>query len=240
MRGATTCYEQASPTRFQNAIDSSRKRNCMGGRGPGLLYVVSGPSGAGKDTLVDALRERMPRLRYSVSATTRGPRVGERHGESYFFLDSPTFARETAAGAFLEIKEYGGNSYGTPRSFVEETLADGYDVIMKPEVDGALAVRAAFERAVLIFILPDKFSHLRTRLAARRTETSDAIAARLAIAHDEVRAIRSFDYVVINEQTALERRGAPAAVDDLEAIVKAERFRIHHYDDATFRNVENA
>jgi len=212
----------------------------MGDRGPGLLFVVSGPSGAGKDTLVDALRERMPRLRYSVSATTRERRVGERHGESYFFLDSPTFDRETAAGAFLETKEYGGNSYGTPRSFVEQTLADGYDVIMKPEVDGALAVRTAFERAVLIFILPDKFSHLRTRLAARRTETSDAIAARLAIAHDEVRAIRSFDYVVINEQTALERHGAPAAVDDLEAIVKAERFRIHHYDDATFRNVENA
>jgi len=208
--------------------------------GPGLLFVVSGPSGAGKDTVVDALRTRMPRLRYSVSATTRPPRPGEREGEAYFFLDRELFEKKISEGDFLETREYNGHLYGTPRSFIEETLADGYDVIMKPEVNGALAIKRTFPAAVLVFLLPDKFSHLRLRLAARRTETSDEIASRLAIAHRELEKIRSFDYVIINEQAPLARREALPAVDDLEAIVRAERFRIHHYNDDIFRNVANA
>ncbi|GAC1307492.1 MAG: hypothetical protein NVS2B3_16170 [Vulcanimicrobiaceae bacterium] len=174
-----------------------------------------------------------------MSATTRPPRAGERDGEAYFFLQRSDFEKQHADGAFLETREYNANLYGTPRSFIERTLADGYDIILKPEVNGALAVKAAFANAVLIFLLPDKFSHLRLRLAARRTESSDEIAARLAIAHEELKTIRSFDYVVINEQTPPDRHGSLAAVDDLEAIVRAERFRIHHYNDATFRNVEN-
>ncbi len=212
----------------------------MASPGPGLLFVVSGPSGAGKDTVVDTLRARLPRLRYSVSATTRPPRGGERDGEAYFFYDRETFLRKQAEGAFLETREYNGNFYGTPRSFIDRTLADGYDVVMKPEVTGALAIRHRYPSAVLIFLLPDKFSHLRMRLAARRTESSDEIAARLAIAHKELQQIRNFDYVIINEQAPPERRDHLAAIDDLEAIVRAERFRIHHYNDDTFRNVENA
>ncbi len=212
----------------------------MGSPGPGLLFVVSGPSGAGKDTVVDSLRTRMPRLRYSVSATTRPPREGEREGEAYFFLDRELFERKMSEGAFLETNYYNGNYYGTPREFIEHTLADGYDIIMKPEVHGALAIKQSFPIAVLIFLLPDKFSHLRLRLAARRTETNDEIAARLAIAHEELQKIHYFDYVIINEQAPPERRDTLPAVDDLEAIVRAERFRIHHYDDDTFRNVENA
>jgi guanylate kinase len=208
--------------------------------GPGLLFVVSGPSGAGKDTVVDSLRMRMPRLRYSVSATTRAPRDGEREGEAYFFLDRELFERKFASGAFLETNTYNGNRYGTPREFIETTLSGGYDIVMKPEVGGALAIKAAFPTAILIFLLPDKFSHLRLRLAARRSESSDEIAARLAIAHQELQQIRRFDYVIINEQAPPERRDTLPAVDDLEAIVRAERFRIHHYDDAIFRNVENA
>jgi guanylate kinase len=211
----------------------------MGSPGPGLLFVVSGPSGAGKDTLVDTLRSRMPRLRYSVSATTRPPRDGEREGEAYFFLSREQFEEQSAANGFLETNSYNGNLYGTPRSFIESMLADGYDVIMKPEVHGALAIKTAFPRAVLIFLLPDKFSHLRLRLAARRTESSEQIAARLAIAHDELKQIRRFDYVIINEQAPPDRRNVLPAVDDLEVIVRAERFRIHHYKDDTFRNVEN-
>lgn len=211
----------------------------MGSPGPGLLFVVSGPSGAGKDTVVDTLRTRLPRLRYSVSATTRPPREGEREGEAYFFLDRELFECKAEVGGFLEVKEYNGNLYGTPRDFIEGALTDGYDVIMKPEVHGALAIRAAFPLAVLIFLLPDKFSHLRVRLAARRTETNDQIAARLAIAHRELGSIRRFDYVIINEQAPPQRRDTLPAVDDLEAIVRAERFRIHHYDDAIFRNVEH-
>lgn len=201
--------------------------------GPGLLFVVSGPSGAGKDTLVDALRERMPRMRYSVSATTRAPRPGETEGEHYFFVTRPAFEARQAKGGFLEWREYNDNLYGTPRDFMESTLAQGYDAIMKPEVNGALAVKAAYPDAVLIFLVPDRFSQLRERLLARRTETNEEIAGRLEIAHQEMKFIRQFDYIVINEQ------GKPAqATDDLQAIVQAERFRIHRYSDDSLADVE--
>ncbi|HET7815651.1 MAG TPA: guanylate kinase [Candidatus Baltobacteraceae bacterium] len=203
--------------------------------GPGLLFVVSGPSGAGKDTLVDALRARLPRLRYSVSATTRAPRPGEREGEHYFFLERDEFERRRAAGGYLEWREYNGNLYGTPRDFVERTLTEGYDLVMKPEVNGALAVKKAFSDAVLIFLAPDRFSHLRARLLARRTETNEEIAARLEIAHQEFKFVRSFDYIVINEESRSEE-----AVKDLQAILQAERFRIHRFDDDSIRKLEDS
>ena len=202
--------------------------------GPGLLFVVSGPSGAGKDTLVDALRAKSQRLRYSVSATTRAPRPGEVDGEHYFFLTKEAFEARKREDGFLEWREYNGNLYGTPRDYVEETMAEGYDVIMKPEVNGALAVQAAYPAAVLIFLVPDKFSYLRDRLLARRTETNEEIARRLEIAHQEMQYIRSFDYIVINEQHRSEE-----AVEDLEAVLHAERFRIHRYTDDRLRGVEH-
>ncbi|MHB1551330.1 MAG: guanylate kinase [Vulcanimicrobiaceae bacterium] len=203
--------------------------------GPGLLFVVSGPSGAGKDTLVDALRARMPRLRYSVSATTREARPGEREGEHYFFLARAEFERRRASRGFLEWREYNGNFYGTPRDFVERTLTQGYDLIMKPEVNGALSIKGTFPDAVLIFLLPDRFSHLRARLLARRTETNEEIARRLAIAHEEVKFIRSFDYIVINEE-----RRSEEAVRDLHSILQAEKFRIHRFSDDSLRKMEDS
>ena len=203
--------------------------------GPGLLFVVSGPSGAGKDTLVDALRKRMPRLRYSVSATTRPPRSGERDGEAYFFVTHEEFERRIATNAFLEYREYNGHLYGTPRDFVERTLTEGYDLIVKPEVNGALSIKSAFPDAVLIFLLPDKFSHLRGRLLERRTESIEEITRRLEIAHVEMNHIRSFDYVVINEQ-----RQQAQAVDDLEAVMRAERFRIHRWGDDSIKELEHS
>jgi len=209
-------------------------------KGPGLLFVVSGPSGAGKDTVVHAVQARLPSLRRSVSTTTRQPRAGEVEGESYFFLDRPTFEARRDSGEFLETNEYNGHLYGTPRSFVERTLSEGYDLITTPEVNGALAMKSAFAEAVLIFLLPDKFSHLRTRLAARRSETNEEIAARLAIAHQELTYIRSFDYVVINEQAQDGDPRSLTAVDDLESIVRAERFRIHHYPEQTIKDLANS
>lgn len=194
--------------------------------GPGLLFVVSGPSGAGKDTLVDGLLRTTHSLRYSVSATTRPAREGEREGEAYFFLMRQAFEQGMRAGEFLETREYNGNLYGTPRGFIERTLAEGYDVVAKPEVNGALRIKASFPDAVLIFILPDKFAELRRRLEARRTESNEEIAARLAIAHEEVKSIGSFDYVVINAGGQLE-----AAIADLRSILQAEKLRIHRYSD---------
>jgi guanylate kinase len=201
--------------------------------GPGLLFVVSGPSGAGKDTLVEGLMARHERLRYSVSATTRSPRAGEREGVDYFFLTRAEFERRRDAGEFLEHREYNGHLYGTPRSFIDEALRAGYDIVSKPEVNGALAIQRAFRGAVLIFIVPDKFSHLRSRLEARRTETNEQIAARLEIAHDEFTFVRHFEYLVINEEAHPQQ-----AVDDLEAIVRAERYRIHRYPDTRLTELE--
>ena len=203
--------------------------------GPGLLFVVSGPSGAGKDTLVDALLARTGRLRYSVSATTRPPRPGEREGEHYFFVTREEFERREAAGGLLEWREYNGNLYGTPRDFVEDTLTQGYDLIMKPEVNGALSIKRTFPDAVLIFLLPDRFSHLRGRLLGRRTETNEEIARRLEIAHEEIRNIRDFDYIVINEE-----HRSDEAVKDLQAILHAERFRIHRFADDAIRKLEHS
>jgi guanylate kinase len=203
--------------------------------GPGLLFVVSGPSGAGKDTLVDALREKLPRLRYSVSATTRAPRPGEQEGEHYFFLSREEFERRRAAGGFLEWREYNSNLYGTPRDFVERTLTEGYDLIMKPEVNGALTIKRSFPDAVLIFLAPDRFSNLRTRLLARRTETTEEIARRLEIAHEEFKFVRTFDYIVINAEERSDE-----AVRDLQAILQAERFRIHRYSDDSIRKLEDS
>jgi guanylate kinase len=203
--------------------------------GPGLLFVISGPSGAGKDTLVEALRQQRDTLRYSISATTRGARDGERHGEHYFFVSHEEFGRLLSGGNLLESREYNGNLYGTPRDYVDQSLAEGYDVVIKPEVNGALAVRAAFPDAVLIFVVPDRFSHLRERLLARRTETNEEIARRLEIATREMKFIRRFDYIVVNEQDRPEQ-----AVRDLEAIFQAERFRIHRYPDDSIRRVESS
>ncbi len=199
---------------------------------PGLLFVVSGPSGAGKDTLVDALRQRMPELRYSISATTRAPRPGEVEGEDYFFLSADEFARRRSAGELLEWREYNENLYGTPREYIERTVAEGYDVILKPEVNGALAVKGAYPDAVLIFLVPDQFSVLRERLLARRTESNEEILRRLDIGQAEMRYIRSFDYVVVNAQGHSDQ-----AVSDLQAILHAERFRIHRYSEESIESI---
>jgi guanylate kinase len=203
--------------------------------GPGLLFVVSGPSGAGKDTLVEGLKARHERLLYSVSATTRDPRPGEREGVDYFFLERAEFERRLMTGGFLEYRPYNGHLYGTPRSFIDEALRAGYDVVSKPEVNGALAMKSQFPDAVLIFIVPDKFSHLRSRLEARRTETNEQIAARLEIAHDEFTFVRRFEYLVINEEAHPRQ-----AVDDLEAIVRAERYRIHRYPETRLKELEDS
>lgn len=199
------------------------------------MFVVSGPSGAGKDTLVEGLRARHDRFLYSVSATTRPPREGERDGVDYFFLDRPEFERRKAVNDFLETREYNGHLYGTPRSFIDEALREGYDILSKPEVNGALAIKRAFPGAVLIFIVPDKFSHLRSRLEARRTETNEQIAARLETAHDEFTFARRFDYLVINEEAQPQQ-----AIDDLEAIVRAERYRIYRYPENRLKELEDS
>jgi guanylate kinase len=202
--------------------------------GPGLLFVVSGPSGAGKDTLVEGLKARHERLLYSISATTRPPRPGESDRVDYFFVTREQFEQQRAENGFLEWREYNDHLYGTPLEFITQAVTSGYDVVMKPEVNGAIAIKARYPDAVLIFLVPDKFSHLRSRLEARRTETNQQIAARLEIAHQELTFVRKFDYLLINEEAHPEQ-----AVNDLEAIVRAERFRIHRFTDGTIKELED-
>jgi guanylate kinase len=179
------------------------------------------------------LRVRHKRFKYSVSATTRGPRPGEREGIEYFFVTREAFEEKLADNGFLEYRLYNDNLYGTPRSFINEALTDGYDVIVKPEVNGAIAIKERFPDAVLIFIVPDRFSLLQTRLEARRTETNSTIASRLAIAHQELRFVRRFDYLLVNEEARPD-----TAVEHLEAIVRAERMRIHRYTDTRIKEIE--
>jgi guanylate kinase len=189
---------------------------------PGLLFVVSGPSGAGKDSLLEALRLRRPGVHYSVSATTRAPRSGERDGQHYFFLSREEFDRRRDSGGLLEWREYNGNLYGTPRDYVEQTLARGDDLFAKPEVNGALAIKAAYPDAVLIFLVSDGFANLRSRLVTRGTDTEEEIENRLAIAREELKFAENFDYLIVNEQGRMD-----AALDSIAGILEAEHCRMH-------------
>lgn len=162
--------------------------------------MISGPSGAGKGTVIARVLESLDGLSLSVSATTRSPRPGEVDGVQYHFLSRDEFERAVGEGRFLEWVEYGGNLYGTLRSDVESRLAEGNDVVLEIELQGARNVRRALPEAELIFIAPPSFGDLVARLRGRGTESEDAIAARLRIARDEVAAAREFDHVVVNDE----------------------------------------
>ena len=179
------------------------------------VFVITGPSGVGKGTLIGLLRERVPELALSTSATTRAPREGEEDGRDYHFLTRDEFGRRADSNEFLEHAAYSGNRYGTLRSEVERRLAAGESVVLEIEVQGARQVRAAMDEAVLVFIAPPDPAALRVRLEGRGTDNPEAIAERLRTAEIELDAQQEFQHVVVNDQ--LER-----AADELDAIVRAE------------------
>lgn len=165
----------------------------------GRLFVLSGPSGVGKSTVLARLRNTIPHVWYSVSATTRGPRAGERHGENYFFVTADEFDAAIGSGAMLEWAAFAGNRYGTPRAAVEERLAAGRDVLLEIEVQGARQVRAAMgPDAVLIFLAPPSYEELARRLVGRGTEDEATRSARLQAARAELAAEPEFDHTVVN------------------------------------------
>jgi len=185
----------------------------------GKLIVLSGPSGVGKDTLLERLLPRVPGVVKCLTATTRPPREGELHGVDYLFLSEQEFERWIAEDRFLEYARYHQAYYGTPRHLVEDLQAQGLDVILKIEVQGGLQVRQRVPEAVLIFVQPPSLEVLRQRLLKRGTDSPEAVEQRLRIAEQEMQALPYYDYLVTNDD--LEQ-----AVDLLRAIILAERARI--------------
>lgn len=179
------------------------------------VFVITGPSGVGKGSLINRLRTRVPSLELSVSATTRKPREGETEGVDYHFLDPGEFNRRVAAGEFLEYADYSGNRYGTLRSEVEHRIEGGHPVVLEIEVQGARQVRDTMPEAVHVFIAPPDVASLRSRLEGRGTDPSAAIEARLAVAEDELLARDEFQHQVVNDE--LDR-----AAGELEAIVRGK------------------
>jgi guanylate kinase len=185
---------------------------------PGNLFVVAAPSGAGKSSLVNALMELDARVQPSVSHTTRGPRGQEKHGREYYFVSEPEFDAMVAANAFVEWAEVHGARYGTSRRAIEERIAQGADVMLEIDFQGALQIRRTFANAVLIFVLPPSWDELRARLERRGEDAPETIELRLKNAELEVAHVRSFDFVIINELFELE-------LFDLKAIVHAQRLK---------------
>jgi guanylate kinase len=170
------------------------------------VFVITGPSGVGKGTLIRGLMERLGELELSVSATTRAPRPGERDGVDYHFLSRDEFDRRVQAGDFVEHAEYSGRCYGTLRSELERRVAAGVPVVLEIEVQGARQVRAAMPEAVQVFIAPPSHAALRTRLVGRGTDAAEEVDRRLKVAEEELAAQPEFAHVVVNDrlETALE------------------------------------
>jgi guanylate kinase len=185
----------------------------------GLLVVISGPSGVGKDTLIERLRERDPSLRYSVSCTTRKPRPGEVEGVNYFFVSRERFQELIKQGFLLEYATYNGHYYGTPAAAVEEARAAGHDILLKIEVQGAAQVRKRAPDGVFIFIAPPSTEELVRRQERREGGVpNDDMAERLKIAETEMKHSSEYDHVVINDE--LER-----AVGEVLEIIQRARER---------------
>jgi guanylate kinase len=187
----------------------------------GNLYIVSAPSGAGKTSLVAALLDADPRIRKSVSYTTRGPRPGEINGRHYHFVTPEAFEQMAKAGDFLESALVHDNRYGTSKRWVEEQLAGDTDIVLEIDWQGAAQIRRLMPAAISIFILPPSFEALLQRLNARAQDPLEVIARRLANARAEISHVHDFDYVIINSDFK-------AAAAELQDIVRAERLRTAH------------
>lgn len=182
----------------------------------GRIFVMSGPSGAGKGTLITELMKQVPRLRFSVSATTRSPRPGEVNGKSYYFIGREAFSEKIASGEMLEYTQYNGNYYGTPLSSVLEVIQTGNDVFLDIEVIGAENVKRLRPDCVTIFLMPPSEEELEKRLRGRQTDSEEAILGRLARAKEEMLYAPKYDYIVINGELF-------RAVEEVKGIIEKER-----------------
>ncbi|MDO9408570.1 guanylate kinase [Patulibacter sp.] len=179
------------------------------------VFVITGPSGVGKGTLIRRLRQNHPELRLSVSATTRPMREGEEHGRDYWFLDDDEFARRITDGDFVEHAEYAGRRYGTLREELDRHLGEGAPVVLEIEVQGAAQIRETMPEAVQVFVVPPSFEVLQQRLEGRGTDGADTIARRLEVSKTELESQHEFDHRIVNDDLE-------ASVAELESIVKAQ------------------
>lgn len=192
------------------------------GPSPPLLIVLSGPSGAGKDAVLNRMRERGVPLHYTVTATTRPRRPAEVHGRDYFFLSLEEFQALIAQGELLEWALVYGDYKGIPKQQVRQALGRGQDVILRIDVQGAATVRRLAPEALLIFLSPPTMAELARRLRLRRTESEEALQRRIEAARQELQSLPLFDYLVLNADGCLDE-----AVDRIVAIVQAEKMRVH-------------
>lgn len=183
----------------------------------GMLVIFSGPSGVGKDTVLQEVLKKSSDISLSVSLTTRPIRGAEVNGEDYYFVTREYFERKLSENGFLEYAEYGGNLYGTPKAPVDEMLSAGKNVILEIEVQGAEKIRKLYPDSIGIFVLPPSMSSLEKRLRGRGTDDEEGIQRRLNIAGEEIRRSVEYDYVVINDSI-------DEAADDIVSIIKAESF----------------
>ena len=196
---------------------------------PGLLFVLSGPSGAGKSTVRKAVMEQCDGLRYSVSYTTRARREGEQEGIDYYFVNDQTFQNMKKNNLFIEWAKVHGNYYGTPRLKMEEWLLEGFDVILEIDVQGALQVKRNYPKGIFVFIAPPSLKALGERLRNRKTDQENVIYLRMTNALLEMKSIRDYDYLIIND--VFEK-----TVHKFHSIIIAERCRIR-WDENTQMNL---
>ncbi len=185
----------------------------------GILVVVSGFSGAGKGTLIKAMLEKHHNYALSISATTRAPRQGEEDGREYFFVTREKFEEMIREGQLIEYAQYVENYYGTPRQYVFQQMADGKDVILEIEIQGALKIKERFPDALLLFVMPPSADELKRRLVGRGTETMEVIDQRLHRAAEEAEGMTSYDYILINDKV-------DTCVDAMHQLIQAQHRRV--------------
>ena len=184
----------------------------------GGVFIISGPSGSGKDTVMTELFKKMPGLLFSISSITRAMRAGEREGEKYNFITREKFEDMLKNDRLLEHNEFVGNYYGTPREPVERAIANGQDMVIEVDVNGAAQIREKMPEAVSIFIMPPSFAELKRRLSGRGTESEELIQKRLNSALGEIKRAVEYDYIVVNEDIA-------AAADDIMSVILSSRLK---------------
>lgn len=186
----------------------------------GKLFVISGPSGTGKGTIISEILKANDDIKLSISMTTRQPREGEEHGVQYFFATREEFEALIAEDGFIEYADVYGNYYGTPKKAVNEWMEAGQDVLLEIDVQGAIQVKEKFPEAILMFILPPSLIVLRARLEGRRTDTQDVINKRMANAAKEIALVGHYDYAVVNNKLDV-------AVEEAVAVIKGQRCKLN-------------